>query len=167
MPTTRHKSGLTLVEILVVLSIVVTLTLLSWRGFSALEDQSEERRQRQAFDLLEEALEADHYISRDLKAGLAKWYKMSPKQIALAFKLVKDVAEREAREAAKAAKVASGELAPCPEKEKRFTVTGRLISTRVEEGYYGVNTKMLVEDDRGFRVWGTIMSMPLCVKRMV
>lgn len=58
MPTTRHNSGLTLVEILVVLSIVVTLTLLSWRGFSALEEQSEERRQRQSFDLIEEALEA-------------------------------------------------------------------------------------------------------------
>ncbi len=58
MPTTRHKSGLTLVEILVVLSIVVTLTLLSWRGFSALEDQSGERRQRQAFAMMEEALEA-------------------------------------------------------------------------------------------------------------
>lgn len=38
--------------------------------------------------------------------------------------------------------------------EGRVEIEGEVISTRVETGAYGTKVKMLVEDDRGFRVWG-------------
>ena len=39
----------------------------------------------------------------------------------------------------------------------RGTIRGRVVSTKSKEGYYGNSTlKMLVEDERGFRVWGTV-----------
>lgn len=55
---------------------------------------------------------------------------------------------RASREALKPAK------APVP--AGRVEVTGTVISTREEEGHYGWQRKALVEDDRGFRLWGNL-----------
>lgn len=52
--------------------------------------------------------------------------------------------EREEREA-------NAESVP----EGRQRITGRIISTKTSDGPYGAIPKMLVEDDRGFRVFGT------------
>lgn len=40
----------------------------------------------------------------------------------------------------------------------RVEVTGTVISTRQEWSQYGTQCKALVEDDRGFRVWGNLPS---------
>ena len=38
----------------------------------------------------------------------------------------------------------------------RQTITGVVVSTKLVDGYYGDVFKMLVKDDRGFKVWGTV-----------
>jgi hypothetical protein len=109
---------------------------------------------------LAKALDTDHYISRDLKASFEKWGNLSAKQLALVFKLEADVAKKAAEAAAEAANPRVKE--PVPETSERITVTGKLISYRWEKNRYayaGEDTlKMLVEDDRGFRLWGTMPS---------
>jgi prepilin-type N-terminal cleavage/methylation domain-containing protein len=57
MQTTRHNSGLTLVEILVVVSIIVILAAIVWKSNPALDEQAKVRKQQQAFLILDEALQ--------------------------------------------------------------------------------------------------------------
>lgn len=68
--------------------------------------------------------------------------------------------ERErAEEAAKAAPVPTG----------RIEITGEIVSTRLQENTYAyggaATLKMLVKDDRGFKVWGTAPTSLTNVKR--
>jgi hypothetical protein len=50
-----------------------------------------------------------------------------------------------------------GDPTPAPVVEGRQVITGRLLSTRSQEGYGGRDElKMLVLDDRGFKVWCTL-----------
>ncbi len=59
-------------------------------------------------------------------------------------------AERAERDAAHEA----GENAP----EGRVVITGTVLAFKVQESMYGDVLKMLVQDDRGFRVWGSVPS---------
>jgi hypothetical protein len=43
-----------------------------------------------------------------------------------------------------------------PVVEGRITSEGEVLSTKLQDGYYGSEYKWLVIDDRGFKVWGTI-----------
>lgn len=43
-----------------------------------------------------------------------------------------------------------------PAPEGRVVVTGEIVSTKVSEGQYGMSYKLLVKDDRGFRVYVSI-----------
>jgi hypothetical protein len=45
--------------------------------------------------------------------------------------------------------------APAPVVEGRIEITGRLVALKTQASEFGDVTKMLVVDDRGFRVWGT------------
>ena len=45
--------------------------------------------------------------------------------------------------------------------EGRIVVSGNVLAVKVQEGYYGWEQKMLVRDDRGFKVWGTV---PSCIE---
>jgi hypothetical protein len=58
--------------------------------------------------------------------------------------------ERADRDAAHA----NGEDAP----EGRQVITGTLLTLKYQESHYGETLKMLVQDDRGFRVWGSVPS---------
>jgi len=58
------------------------------------------------------------------------------------------------REALLAAERAAAQDCPAG----RMVVTGEVVSTKAEEGMYGVQLRMLVKDDRGFKVFGTIPS---------
>ena len=49
MQETRHNSGLTLVEILVVVSIIAILAAIVWKAMPALDKQHRVREQQQAF----------------------------------------------------------------------------------------------------------------------
>ena len=64
------------------------------------------------------------------------------------------VAAAAAQRAAEQAELAAAE--PCP--PGRVEITGEILTIKLQEGYYGDTWKMLVKDDRGFKVWGSIPS---------
>lgn len=109
--------------------------------------QAEEFKQAQGQEFVA-ALACEHYIVQDIAAKLNKYGSLSQKQVALVLKIAKEEAERAADEA---------ELpAPAPVVEGRIVVTGILLGIREQEGAYGIVDKMLVVDDRGFKVWCTV-----------
>ena len=96
------------------------------------------------------ALADKHVILDDLSYKLNRWGNLSPKQVELADKLAKQIAERAAREAAQA-------LEPkVPVVTGVRTVTGTILATKVQDGQYGTTYKMLVKLDGGEKVWGSI-----------
>ena len=62
------------------------------------------------------------------------------------------VAAAAAQRAAEQAELDAAE--PCP--TGRIEIVGEILATKLQEGYYGSTWKMLVKDDRGFKVWGSI-----------
>jgi len=60
--------------------------------------------------------------------------------------------QREAERAKRDAAHEAGEDAP----EGRVTITGTVLAFKWQESMYGDVLKMLVQDDRGFRVWGSV-----------
>lgn len=100
---------------------------------------------------LAEALETDHEITRDIRARFERFGDLSPKQVALVFKLAREAAERAAEEAAP--------VVPAP--EGRFEVTGTILGLRDQPGFaYGtITTKMLVRveaEGGAWKAWGTL-----------
>lgn len=97
-----------------------------------------------------EVLNTDHYIINSIRGNLRKYHSLSLKQWALIKKIA---GEEKAKAEAKA-----NEPTPEPVIEgKGIVIEGVLLGTRSEPGY-GYNqyvTKMLVRDDRNFKVWGT------------
>lgn len=89
-----------------------------------------------------------HYILDDMAYRLEKYGSLSNKQIEFARKLVKQAAER-------AKKIAEQKANAKPVIEGTVTVTGEVLCTKTKESQYGLQYKMLVLDDRGFKVWGT------------
>lgn len=65
--------------------------------------------------------------------------------------ILRDKARTEEREAEKQAEQATAS----PVETGKQVITGRVLTTKVQDGYYGSTMKMLVADDRGFKVWGT------------
>lgn len=66
-------------------------------------------------------------------------------------------AQRAQERAERDAKMGDPEPADVPLTGDRMTITGRLVTTKSQQGYGGRDEmKMLVIDDRGFRVWGTL-----------
>ena len=107
-------------------------------------------------DGLAEALEAKHHIVIDIKAKLFQYGSLSPAQVALVFKLAAQVKEQEARQ------VEEESLPKAPVIEGRITVRGTILGFKEVDAprfsYYSSGTawKMLVRDDRGFKVFGTM-----------
>lgn len=62
--------------------------------------------------------------------------------------------QRDAERAELDAAHEAGEDAP----EGRVVITGTVLAFKVQESMYGDVLKMLVQDDRGFRVWGSVPS---------
>ena len=77
-----------------------------------------------------------------------------------AAKLVEDFimvprrAAQEAREAEQAAIYATAESCPTG----KIEISGIVLTTKWQESMYGSTLKMLVQDDRGFKVWGSVPS---------
>lgn len=74
----------------------------------------------------------------DLRAGLAEWGSLTDRQC-------ETVLARAAEDAAKS-----------PVIEGRGPVVGQIIRTKVTEYGFRSSLKMIVADDRGFRLWGTV-----------
>lgn len=87
----------------------------------------------------------------DVAAKLRKYGSLSDKQVAAVRKAVTRDAERLARFA---------EADGGDDREKvptgRVQITGEVVSTKEVENDFGISWKMLVKDERGFKVWGTI-----------
>ena len=94
---------------------------------------------------LVEALKHDHDISRDLAKKLFERGTLSEKQVALAFRLVEQNAKR-AEETAKA----------LPAPEGRHIVEGVVLCVKIQDSHFGSTLKMLVKDERGFKVWTSV-----------
>lgn len=86
----------------------------------------------------------------DVARKLRTYGSLSERQVdAVRRSIIKD-AEMAARKAAEA-------LEPVvPVVEGKGTITGEVLGTRWQESDFGGCLKMLVKDDRGFKVWGTV-----------
>ena len=100
-----------------------------------------------------EALDHDHYIVRDIRSKFRKYHSISVKQWALVKKIKREDAEREARFAEERAKC---KPIPAAVLDGRTRITGEIVSTKWQDNAFGGAYKMLVKDDRGFKVWGTV-----------
>ena len=100
---------------------------------------------------LEEAFKVDHAITRDILERFRRYGQISEKQIALVFKIAEDDKAKEARAAERAKRLEGVKL-----EEGRRVVEGVVISWRFQESDFGTVRKMLVEEDSGARIWGTV-----------
>ncbi len=119
----------------------------AWARLRRREAKAKNRILLAAHPGINAALKTDHYISRDLRAKAIKWGGLSDRQVELAFKLVGDTAKREAEKA---------DAVPAP--EGRFEVTGEILCTKIQDGFYGPQEKMLVKietPDGHWKAWGT------------
>lgn len=99
---------------------------------------------------LEEALEADHYIVRDIKRRFVQYCSLSDKQIELVFELSKMSDEPEEQEE---------KYVQAP--EGRQTFEGVVVGTKSVESQWGTTRKMIVKmttDDGVWLAYGTIPS---------
>lgn len=76
-------------------------------------------------------------------------YELSDKQIAAVAKVLQADADRAAKKAAEKAEMN-------PVAEGKQTISGEVVSVKCQDSMYGSTWKMLVKDDRNFKVWGTI-----------
>lgn len=97
-------------------------------------------------------LRADHYIVNDIRSKFRKWHSLSVKQWALVKKIAREGAERAARieEDKKNASPIPTELL-----DGRHTFKGEILATKWQASQFGDCLKMLVKDERNFKVWGT------------
>lgn len=97
-------------------------------------------------------------IIRDIVGRIVKWGNMSDAQRGFMGNLMRAIAERPAREAARLAEAEAA--APCPTGKVR--IVGVVLSVREESSGFGYRPKtvfkMLVKADEGFKVWGSIPS---------
>lgn len=130
--------------------------------------ESFRRRHPDLYDFLEENAEGRDEFYGSLWRYLSRHGELSPAQIKALQASIERKAVREAERAEKAA----SEPAPAPVVEGRITVTGEVLSTKAQDSPYGPTLKMLVLEERGFKVWGTLpraleADVPLVGKRVV
>lgn len=103
-----------------------------------------------------EALEFNHYIVSNIRSAFRKWHSLSLRQWALVKKIIREETAKAEAKANEPTPVAI----PTSLLNGRHTISGVLLGTKVEPGYaYNTFvTKMLVLDDRGFKVWGSLPS---------
>jgi len=90
-----------------------------------------------------------------MNESVNEWGQLTEGQEKAVRKIITAQAERDAeRQARKAEENANA--ADCP--EGRTEVTGEIIATDLRETDFGSQWKMLVRDDSGFKVWGSIPS---------
>jgi hypothetical protein len=87
----------------------------------------------------------------DIVSKLVKYGSISEKATNFLKVLLEKLDTRAEREAEQKAKADAA--APVP--TGKVTITGTVLTVKVQDGFYGPCTKMLVVDDSGFKVWGT------------
>lgn len=86
-----------------------------------------------------------------MRDALHEWGRLTESQEAAVRKVMTREEKREAERAAEREAAAD-----CP--EGRVEVAGVVISTDIRESAFGSQWKMLVRDDSGFKIWGSIPS---------
>lgn len=92
---------------------------------------------------------------RDIVGKLVKFGSISEKATAHIARNLQWIAERPARLAKREEERQAA--ADCP--AGRVDITGEVLSTRQDDTDFGTVTKLLVRDDRGFKVWGSRPAM--------
>ena len=110
--------------------------------------EDETRKEIEAFCLM--AAGGSEFIA-NMRDALHEWGRLTENQEAAVRKAM---AREEKREAERTAEWEAA--ADCP--EGRVEVTGVIISTDIRDTSFGMQWKMLVRDDSGFKVWGSIPS---------
>lgn len=88
----------------------------------------------------------------DVASKLNQYGSLSERQVAAVRTAV-------ARDAERAAALATREVEVfAPVVEGRIVITGEVLSVKWQDSDYGGSLKMLVKDDRNFKVWGTVPS---------
>lgn len=103
---------------------------------------------------LGKALKTDHRISRDLRSNFIKWGSLSEAQVALAKRLVGQVAEQAAKKVEEDANKCDA-----PVSDERIEVEGTVVTTKYQSSQFGETLKMLlvVETAEGtWRAWGSV-----------
>lgn len=90
-------------------------------------------------------------FSLDMRDALDQWGSLTASQEAAMRKVMARFEQREAERTAEWEAAAD-----CP--AGRVEVSGVIISTDIREGAFGSQWKMLVRDDSGFKVWGSVPS---------
>lgn len=103
---------------------------------------------------LKEALKTDHHISADLAHKFWRLCELSEKQVELAFKLQKQVAEAAERKAKEVEEV------KIPAPTGKVTVRGRVVARKTQESAYGIAHKMIVKVTTEAGVWLVYVSEP-------
>jgi len=80
-------------------------------------------------------------FGNSLRTTLQEWGELTEKQVEAVLRIK---AQRDA------------EPTPVPVVEGRIQITGRIVTEKWVDSDYGSTHKMLVLDDRGFKVWGTV-----------
>jgi hypothetical protein len=89
-------------------------------------------------------------IVTNMLSGLNKYGSLSEKQVTFLASIKASLVERREKDAEKAKEPI------VPVVEGRIEITGQVVSVKWQDSVYGGNYKMLVLDDRGFKVWGTV-----------
>jgi hypothetical protein len=129
---------------------------------AAARGQAKKKEQAEAFLAanrgLQAVLDGNHAILADLKANLYKWGSLTDKQLALAAKLDREMKHRAELDAAEE------NLPKSPVIEGRIRVSGTILGFKEVEvpkySYYSSGTawKMILRDDRGFKLYGSMPS---------
>jgi hypothetical protein len=102
----------------------------------------------------------DELTALDIVGRLVKWGSISDKAASFLGSLLERI-EKAPELAAEKAAAKALELAnasPVPVVAGRVLVTGEVLTVRQQEGFYGVQIKMLVKASDGWKVWGTVPS---------
>lgn len=129
----------------------------AWDVYEYAEKKEPEQCHDRNGEFMSKNLPFEEQTIWDIVGKLIKYGSSSDNQI----KFLRNLMDKIANRAATAAKIeAEKAAAPAiPEiPEGRVVIEGIVLSTRAEETMYGETIKMLVKDDRGFKLWGSAAS---------
>ena len=92
----------------------------------------------------------------DLAHKLRTYGELSEKQVAAARRSIEEAPAKQACYLAKKAEREALEAAAQPVPTGRVTVTGEILGFKTIDSQFGSTLKMIVRDDRGFKVFGTV-----------
>ena len=91
----------------------------------------------------------DSAFIADVLATAERKQKITPRQFECVMEACRKAAKRRQEEA---------NAIDVPRTDERVEITGRVLTAKWVENQYGGSLKMLVKDDRGFKVWGSCPS---------